>query len=580
MDSKLTVNDLSGLLSDKSTSWSQAIASRSALRALPIALREDIARSDQDYLLLLFKSVLFPWAALNDTRADYGSALITIRFLIDLSVNQIDNPAIYAVHNSILASSFESVTNPLYEDIKVFVGDQAAMSTLNAGRAMAAHSSGPMTNVANDAVWDAAHSDYRWLDAQSDADSAPRKLTHKRLWPTSRPPRAATEALEAVKREDPLLQRNFRNWIDWFERRLRGERAAFDIPGDSYRKEDKAILRRLAAASEKHFWDRGAPYVNGQLAQWLEEARERAAKTLQRDKELYESGAKILSEIMPDEPANNDHLAPRLQSAASPQATERDGKLDAGPNPQFDQPRFSGDLADLPSELRSFVRVLSGSLGENASRFMRSSLAEYENEMLVRGNRPILGTLKGLASAIAREVWTTESLAGSDDPDEWAMRDEREWGPGTADMFRTFFHYHRDLITHFPLDEEREELLRKTPINEIAASGDALTDPVELVTGLIRDLHGQGMATDDILKIVEAHEQYNANIATLPPPDLDLPSDYVTPKRRHVLMTAGFYLHLYSVLGSTASLASVVAANPALATQIQAAAEALLRFIV
>ena len=73
------------------------------------------------------------------------------------------------------------------------------------------------------------------------------------------------------------LDRNYSVWIDWYERRIRGERAAFDIPGDKRRTEDKNILRQLAEASDEDFWDKGNHYVNATLKGWLDEARARAA---------------------------------------------------------------------------------------------------------------------------------------------------------------------------------------------------------------------------------------------------------------------------------------------------------------
>jgi hypothetical protein len=251
------------------------------------------------------------------------------------------------------------------------------------------------------------------------------------------------------------------------------------------------------------------------------------------------------------------------------------GKLDAGPNPIFDRPTFSDDLADLPIEMQTFLRVLRASLPANAGHFVRNCLDEYANELLVRGNRPILGTLNGLASAIARQLWTDSAMRTSGDPEDWTLREPMEWDAGIADLFRTFFRKHGALIQHFPKDAEREDLLKSLPIDEAAASGEALTGPVELVTGLIGELHDKGMATDEIVRIMAAHAEYTRNVAWLPP-TVEVAADTVTPKRRHVLMTAAFYLDIYSVLGSTASLGPYA---PHIAAQVLAAAQALLSFI-
>ena len=105
--------------------------------------------------------------------------------------------------------------------------------------------------------------------------------------------------------------------------------------------------------------------------------------------------------------------------------------------------------------------------------------------MLARGTQPIVSIVKGMASAIAAQVWIAPDEADKDDPDAWVLKDPREWEAGTADLFRTFFKAHLDLITHFPLDPEREAMLAATPIDEVAASDKALTDPIDKVTDLI-----------------------------------------------------------------------------------------------
>ena len=527
--------------------WARAIATRSALRILPLGMDGDYIAQNPTLPIAIFRATAVAWLALNSPALDARDAATAADEAAEAAAELFPEAE---VARSVANSAADAAFGYSFDS-----GNAGSRSAFWAADAAAYFN-------AEAAIWAQISADREWLDSERDQKSAARRLGNRPLWKGPRPEWLDDSWLMA-RSNLIAMDANYRFWIDWYERRVIGERSSFEIPGDTRRKEDKQVLRQIAEAPNT-FWARDTKFVLAELVSWLNDARERVSGDI-----ALETTDPIMGET-----------ALQLRSAASPQAIAKNGKLDAGPNSQYDQPTYSGDLANLPSELRSFSRVLSLSLGKNASAFMRASLAEYENEVLVRGNQPILGVLKGLASAIAREVWSPESMAASDDPDEWEMRDEREWGPGMADLFRTFFRYHQDLITHFPLDEEREEILRSLPIDEQAASGDALIDPVELVTGLIRDLHGQGMATDDILKIVEAHEQYNANIASLPPVGADVPSDYVTPKRRHVLMTAGFYLHLYSVLGSTASLSSVIAANPALVTQIHMAAEGLMRFVI
>jgi hypothetical protein len=268
-------------------------------------------------------------------------------------------------------------------------------------------------------------------------------------------------------------------WLNFYDRRILGEVSAFDIPGDTDRTEDKAILARLADATDQDFWGKGATYVNTTLQSWIDEARARVA---------------------PPKPTKADVQA-AVVKYASPDARIVDDRLDAGPNAIFDKPRYDGDLATLPSQLRAFIGALSASLPHNAPDVIRHCLTAYGDELLARGTQPILSIVKGMASAIAAQVWITPDEAEKDNPDAWVLKDVREWDAGSADLFRTFFKAHIDLITHFPLDLEREAMLAATPIDEVAASDKALTDPIDKVTELIIALAETGLATDNIVRI-------------------------------------------------------------------------------
>jgi hypothetical protein len=205
---------------------------------------------------------------------------------------------------------------------------------------------------------------------------------------------------------------------------------------------------------------------------------------------------------------------------------------------------------------------------------IRRCIDGYRDELRARGNRPILSILKTMSSAIRAEVFVPPAAELDEQPDGWVFREPREWDAGTAELFKSFFRFHLDLIRHFPLDPEREALFEATAIDEAAASGAALTEPVDAVAALIRDLADKGFATENIVRIVEAHQAYTRDVAQLPAPE-DA-AEIVSPKRRHVLGTAGFYLSAYSVLGSTASIAPVV---PAVMEALQSAAAKLLGFI-
>jgi hypothetical protein len=533
----------------KPRDWAQIIAVRAAMRALPFIHRAP-AQWLGDFADRPILAVAMSWAARNVPArdmadADRAAAAAAAADAVRIAASEAgaadafaaSRPAFAAAHAAARAAAADA-------DDAVYVADAAAYVAEAAAAARALS-------------WSAVSDDCDWLDRHAVERNATRILSRRSLWLGQRPDWWRAEQLQ-FERALRGLDQSYAVWIDWFERRVRGERAAFDIPGDRYRKEDKAILIRLAEARDEDFWDQGAAYVNATLQQWIEEARERVAK--------HAADA--------SEAPDRDAIAKALEEQASPEARIVDGKLDAGPNRRFDEPRYSGDLAELPSIQIATISAVLDCLPPNAAAVVKRCLAGYRDELIVRGNRPIVNILKAMGSAIRAEIFDDSAFDSPDEPEQWVMRDAREWDAGTGDLFRSFFRFHLVLLAHFPLDPEREALIAATPIDEAAAMGPALTEPVDAVADLILALADKGFATDNIVRIIEAHRLHNRDIAQLPP--AEAAAGEVTPKRRHVLATLGFYLQTYSVLGSTASLAPYAGQ---LLDALQAAAQGLLRMI-
>jgi len=473
--------ELRGWLRGKPVDWAQIIAVRAAMRALPYLTRAD-SKWLSDFGQAAIRAIFISWAARNCPAHDMA---------------------------------------------------RAAADAARAASYAAADAAAYAAYAARAAFWQNVENDCNWLAENGGNDSVVRKMTGRSLW-SDHPQKGWLQEWEELAARLRTIDPGYKVWINWFDRRINGERAAFDIPGDKERKEDKKILIRLADATDEDFWGQGAEYVNHTLQGWIDGARE---------------------QVKPQQQTSTpEETRKQLIRSASPQAQIVNDRLDAGPNTVFDKPQYSENLADLPSEIRSFLDVLTKSLPRNASDVLRNSLTAYSDELLVRGNRPILNILKGMTASISAEIWKAPDEEDKDNPDVWQAKDAREWDAGTIEMFRTLAKYHLDLIHHFPLDPERETIIAATPVDEFAASERALTDPVDAVTNMIVALNKEGMSTDNIVKIVEAHKQYTHDIAGLPKPDQDM-NLVVTPKRRHVLMTLGFYLHTYSILGTTASLA-------------------------
>jgi hypothetical protein len=88
---------------------------------------------------------------------------------------------------------------------------------------------------------------------------------------------------ERLEQKLIAIDSKFSNWIDWLDRRIRGEHYAFDIPGDFDGKQNEAILIHLADASNEDFWDKGTEFVNANLQGWIDEALARLAASLPQD---------------------------------------------------------------------------------------------------------------------------------------------------------------------------------------------------------------------------------------------------------------------------------------------------------
>jgi TIR domain len=696
--------ELEEWLKDKPVEFAQVIAARAAMRALPYAFgkRESddwIAR----YSLALFRATAISWAARSfPDHAAYAAA----------------HAAADAARAAVVANPFAM---PSRAALNAARSAETADATVRCVRAadtsdLAARDASAVLGIdvdyaaeaARDAIWINISHDCAWLASEGDSAAAAHGLTQRPLWPAGEPDGWGKAHAFADARLAGLKQ-GYGVWTEWYDRRVRGNEGAFDIPGDKGRLEDKAILMKLADATDEDFWDKGAIYVNLTLQGWIDEARARVAaadpasgdeidtteipktetseridffisyatkeESMAREVEaiLSERGYTSIAQFKDFAQTNfvsamlngiadadrfialqsiayweSDHcrsewsaayardpgakqrkivpfllepmqlppiaseivyqrlfdlteaerkqailesieyrppsrstpeLRKKLAAQASPDARIVDDRLDAGPNATFDKPRYDGDLATLPSQLRTTLGILSA-LARNASPTVRLCVEAYDNELLLRGTQPILGTLKNMASAIAAQIWIAPDDANKDNPDAWVLKDPREWEAGAADLFRSFFKAHLDLITHFPLDPQREAMFAATPIDEVAASDKALTDPIDKVTDLIVALAKDGHATDNIARIVEGLSEYTRVIAGMPKPDeKELPSTTITPKRRHILQTAGFYLHAYSILGTTAQLSTLPQVQ-ALMTALADAAERLMAFIL
>jgi hypothetical protein len=339
-----TSDDLLQWLEDKPDEWAQAIAARSALRVL-----HWINSASHDWLkenaMSVLRSVSFSWAAINYPAQDFSDAArraadICSRAADMAELNEADgvDQAAYAAANA---------------------AESAASFGTNKGAAAEAAGS---ADDAGAVFWDAVRKDCAWLIARDSSRTAARILSRQSLW-LDRKLGLQSNTLS------PLLEidTNYGIWLVWHRRRFRGERAAFDIPGDKRRVEDKKILRRLAEATDEDFWGKGHEYVNATLKGWLEEARARVA---------------------PPTPETEIETPPQ-ESGAIAYGVNDQGKLDRLPHSDQahlrdlpDQRQVYADLRETARELCDEGQRLGPRLLPKGERFICSLPERFEDALL------------------------------------------------------------------------------------------------------------------------------------------------------------------------------------------------------
>lgn len=261
-----------------------------------------------------------------------------------------------------------------------------------------------------------------------------------------------------------------------------------------------------------------------------------------------------------------DQLKSALAEVASPEVViTEDGKIDAGANRALDLPVVDNDLANLPEMQRAIAYTIRGSLPANAPKIVSGIFGTYRDHLAQRGTQPIVGLLQQLGDALRAEY----------DSEEFEY-----WGDGVASLFQSFFANHELLITHFPFSEEREQVFSETDVDEDAASGSALSEPLDDVREASEELSNEDHTTPEFDKTLDTLAQIGRDMASLPTraPTSDDPPNKITPKKRYILGAIGFLVTLYGVVGSTASIATT-SAGAAFLGVVAEAIEQLMKFV-
>jgi hypothetical protein len=332
----------------------QVIIARAALRTVPLLMP---GYHIVDWLIFaalpVFRATCISWATCSYPEHDMSDA---------------------AFHAARV--SFPSIDEAHYAIVTIQKAVDAAARHETTASRVASTAVGPAVKDSTEARI-CLDSDCQWINNQVDVrpKTASRRLTRRPLW---------TRGVEGVRQDAWIemskqlkeIDPNYSVWTDWYERRIRGKRAAFDIPGDKGRVEDKKILRRLADATDEDFWGKGHEYVNATLKGWLDEARElvASAQALPVGIAIETSEALALPPLPPQE------------ASATAYGVNEQGKLDRLPGSdqvhlrdEPNQRRAYSDLRDAASELLGEGQRLGHRLQKALDRFINSLPDSFED---------------------------------------------------------------------------------------------------------------------------------------------------------------------------------------------------------
>jgi hypothetical protein len=388
------------------------IVARAALRTVPLLMP---GHHIVDWLIVsalpVFRATSISWAACSYPEHDMSDA---------------------AFHAARV--SFPSVDESHYAIVAVQKAVDAAARHESTASRVASTVIGPAVKDSTEA-WICLDLDCHWIENQVGVKpkTASRRLARMPLWPRGvggfhRD--AWIEMSIELKKIDP----NYSVWIDWYERRIRGERAAFDILGDKYRKEDKKILRRLAEATDEDFWGKGHEYVNAALNGWLDEARERVAPPSEPD--IREVGGISVGRSFSI--AMMEPVAPLQDTNAIAYGVNGQGKLDRLPiSDQVhlrdvpDQRRAYDDLREAAAELLAEGQRLGHRLQRALDRFLHSLPVGFEDAEAYLVWRD--------ANALRRLLRAHREASKSPEPDEARLEPVVAEGlGGLLDLYNNF----------------------------------------------------------------------------------------------------------------------------------------------
>jgi hypothetical protein len=345
-------------LINKPVEWAQVIAARAALRALPYAFAKEVPQKwIEDYAIVLIRAIFISWTIPNFPTHEVTRNYIAREINSTISAFRAATYAAALASNSRVAAyvgagaavhAATTAARGVFGDLLVETVGDALADALATERATA--------------VWRSINQDCNRLKKDSNRTAAAESLTCVKLWTAHELSRWGEDWEFAYKRIGALRNgkdgpnQHYQVWIDWYNRRIEGHEAAFDIPGDIDRVYDKTILARLADATDEDFWGKGATYVNTTLQSWIDEARIEA-----RIEEIVRKlrGGAAVHYGAPEDLAGRAILIEEIDRLLS---LEQRARLGIGGNHPPEPIDFVEETKALPKELRQPLEAISTEL--------------------------------------------------------------------------------------------------------------------------------------------------------------------------------------------------------------------------
>ena len=337
--------DLEIWLEGKPVEFAQVIAARAALRALPYSLlRKELIDVKINHANIVFRDAIGVVTKLiNIVHNEEAHQSVAGKFLVNAAHELHDLPVGTTFRPEVAALTSLRAVNAAIQLPAAVVRDYTAM----------VYSACVAFDDQTDA-WRAVSADAEWLNNRA-TRSATHRFDTSELWHGEQPSNLAL-MMSSIQNRLLAFDPTYQVWIDWYSRRIEGHDASFDIPGDTDRNHDKAILARLADASDEDFWGKGATYVNTTLQSWIDEARIEAR--IEEIIRILRGGATAYYGS-PEDLAGRAALLTELDRLLGRSRKARDG---IGGNYPPDPIDLSVQPVALPEEMREPLEAISTEL--------------------------------------------------------------------------------------------------------------------------------------------------------------------------------------------------------------------------